>query len=240
MQGTLDLVSLEANGFDIARKVIQAQTINSLRSALATIGQQQSDANRQSPNARGLLESCPAVVQLAQSAELRQIVGAVLGSDARPVRGILFDKAVHGNWHVGWHQDLVIPVQQRVDTSGFTSWSVKQGAAHVQAPADVLSQMLTLRVHLDDCRTDNGPLQVLPGSHQLGVVPEAKVRSVVADGQTRVCLAAAGDVLVMRPLLLHASQPATNPTRRRVVHLEYAAAPLPGGLDWYCPTPSSS
>jgi hypothetical protein len=37
----------------------------------------------------------------------------------------------------------------------------------------------------------------------------------------------------MRPLLLHASSPAASPRHRRVVHLEYAAADLAGGLAWH-------
>jgi len=36
----------------------------------------------------------------------------------------------------------------------------------------------------------------------------------------------------MRPLLLHASSAAAAPARRRVIHLEYAASALPGGLEW--------
>jgi len=40
-------------------------------------------------------------------------------------------------------------------------------------------------------------------------------------------------VILMRPLLLHASSAATEPRRRRVVHLEYAAGPLPGGVEWF-------
>lgn len=37
----------------------------------------------------------------------------------------------------------------------------------------------------------------------------------------------------MRPLLLHASSPAASPGHRRVLHVESAAAGLPGGLQWY-------
>jgi len=36
----------------------------------------------------------------------------------------------------------------------------------------------------------------------------------------------------MRPLLLHASSPAVSLSRRRVLHIEYAAEELPGGLEW--------
>jgi hypothetical protein len=32
--------------------------------------------------------------------------------------------------------------------------------------------------------------------------------------------------------VLHASSPATAPMHRRVVHLEFACDPLPGGLEW--------
>jgi hypothetical protein len=41
-----------------------------------------------------------------------------------------------------------------------------------------------------------------------------------------------GDVLLMSPLLLHGSERARVPTRRRVLHLEWAAFDLPGGLHW--------
>lgn len=47
------------------------------------------------------------------------------------------------------------------------------------------------------------------------------------------CIAERGDVLAMRPLLLHASSPAASPQHRRVVHIEYAAAELPGDLEWH-------
>ena len=47
-----------------------------------------------------------------------------------------------------------------------------------------------------------------------------------------ICTAKAGDVLVMRPLLLHSSSPAMQPLHRRVIHTEYAAIALPEGLEW--------
>ena len=43
----------------------------------------------------------------------------------------------------------------------------------------------------------------------------------------------AGGVLAFFPLLLHSSSPAARPGHRRVVHLEFAAATLPQGLEWY-------
>ena len=59
--------------------------------------------------------------------------------------------------------------------------------------------MLTVRIHLDEVTEENGPLQVIPGSHRSGKelrLNETLPRTVLADQ---------GDVLLMRPLLLHAS-----------------------------------
>jgi len=39
--------------------------------------------------------------------------------------------------------------------------------------------------------------------------------------------------LVIRPLLLHASSSCAIPKSRRVIHLEFASAELPHGLDWH-------
>ena len=57
--------------------------------------------------------------------------------------------------------------------------------------------------------------------------------SARADEQAVDCLVPAGGAVVMRPLLLHAPAAGTGPGRRRVIHLEYAAFALPGGLEWY-------
>ncbi len=143
-----------------------------------------------------------------------------------PVRGILFDKTPQGNWKVPWHQDLSIAVASRVEVPGFEPWSIKDGVVHVQPPVQVLEAMVTLRLHLDDCGLDNGPLRVLPGTHLLG-----KVETPPAVPEV-VCCLPAGGALLMRPLLMHASSAATGPGRRRVIHLEFACESLPGGLEW--------
>ncbi|MEN0021537.1 MAG: phytanoyl-CoA dioxygenase, partial [Planctomycetota bacterium] len=53
------------------------------------------------------------------------------------------------------------------------------------------------------------------------------------DGQPVTCTAQVGDVLLMRPLLWHASSSSSEPTHRRVVHLEFAPADvLHSQLTW--------
>ena len=119
-------------------------------------------------------------------------------------------------------------MQERIDVPGFGPWSIKSGVPHVQPPVEVLEQMVAVRLHLDDCGEENGPVRVLPGSHRLGrmVNPPWGVPSGVS------CVVPRGGVLLMRPLLWHASSPAASPAHRRVVHIEFAAMPLPGGLKW--------
>ncbi|WP_338868624.1 phytanoyl-CoA dioxygenase family protein [Myxococcus stipitatus] len=92
--------------------------------------------------------------------------------------------------------------------------------------------MLALRIHLDDCGEENGPVRVLPGTHLQGRLTEADIDDRKSRIAPVTCLARRGDVLAFHPLLLHASSPATRPGHRRVLHLEFAAATLPGGLEW--------
>jgi ectoine hydroxylase-related dioxygenase (phytanoyl-CoA dioxygenase family) len=136
------------------------------------------------------------------------------------------------NWKVPWHQDLTIEVRERIDMPGFGPWSVKGGVAHVQPPVSLLEQMLAVRIHLDDSTAENGPLRVIPGSHRAGrLTVEEMLELREKHGEVALSVARGG-VILMRPLLAHASSAAERPTNRRVVHLEFAAGELPGGLRW--------
>ncbi|MBI1177513.1 phytanoyl-CoA dioxygenase [bacterium] len=173
-----------------------------------------------------------AVLRVAEEIAGFEIITAATGRAAFPVRALLFDKTPQTNWNVSWHQDLSIAVRERHDVQGFTGWALKQGVWHAQPPAAFLERMITLRLHLDDCKSDNGPLRVIPGSHRDGRFDSeaiARWRSVVP---AKEIICQAGDALLMRPLLLHASSRATRPSHRRVLHVEYAAFQLPAPLVW--------
>jgi len=159
-------------------------------------------------------------------------VEEVLGPGAFAVRGILFDKTPDANWKVPWHQDLSIAVKEQIEVSGFGPWSLKAGVVHVQPPTGVLESMLAVRLHLDDCGPANGPLRVLSGTHRFGRLEAGSIERLRGEFNEVTCPVASGGALLMRPLILHASSAAKEPGRRRVVHLEFAAAELPGGLEW--------
>lgn len=218
-------MKLTGDGFAVVSNVLDETATDALRAAL------ENTAGVRRGGVRNLLER-KEIWMLAASDAVRRLVKPILGADAFAVRGILFDKTPDANWLVPWHQDLTIAVRDRRDVRGFGAWSQKAGVPHVQPPVAVLETMLTIRLHLDDCGVDNGPLRVLPGSHQSGRLTAAQIADCRAQIAEVVCPVPLGGALLMRPLLLHASSPALLPARRRVVHLEFAANALPGGLEW--------
>ncbi len=182
---------------------------------------------------RNLVECVPEVLGLLFRPRVRSLVTELLGPRVFVVRSILFDKTGSANWHVTWHQDLSAAVRARADTLGYGPWSIKAGVQHVHPPVVVLEQMLTLRLHLDSCTASDGALRVLPGSHRHGRHSPAQIDEWVRSQPSVDCDAQAGTVLLMKPLLLHASSAAQRATHRRVVHFELASVPLSPPLEWH-------
>ena len=190
------------------------------------------DDGRRRGGVRNLLEAVPEARELAGSGAVRALVEPLLGPECFAVRGILFDKTPAAAWKVAWHQDLSIAVRERRGVEGFGPWSLKAGVLHVQPPAAVLAGVLAVRLHLDDCDEGNGALKVLPGTHLRGRLGAGEIEELKTSVPPLTCEARAGDALLMRPLLLHSSGAPRDPRPRRVIHLEFAAGRLPGGLEW--------
>lgn len=169
---------------------------------------------------------------LGADGSIGRAVTKALGPNAQPVRAVMFDKTTQANWAVAWHQDRTIAVRERVEVDGYGPWSRKDGGLHVAPPFHVLEQMLTVRVHLDDCGEGNAPLRIALGSHRVGSVAATKAASTAAALTNHICLARAGDVWVYQTPILHASSRAANPSRRRVLQVDFAAQELDGGLRW--------
>lgn len=156
----------------------------------------------------------------------------VLPREAVPVQCTLFVKSVERNWLVALHQDLSIPVADRVDSPRCVGWSEKEGGVFVQAPVSVLEEILAVRIHVDDCDEQNGALRVVPGSHRSGRLTSALARQAREErGETSVSVRRGGAML-MRPLLLHASSKAEVDIPRRVLHFVFGPPSLPEGLSW--------
>ncbi len=163
---------------------------------------------------------------------MTRVATGLIGEKAFPVRAVAFDKTPDMNWALAWHQDRTIAVRERIEVDGFGPWSTKAGVPHVAPPMAILDGMITLRLHLDDCDEDNAPLKVALGSHRLGLVPADQAAKVSARCPQLSCHAVVGDVWAYATPILHASERSLGHRRRRVLHIDYATAALPGGLTW--------
>jgi len=224
-----DVDRFDRNGFAITGPLL---TPAEIAACVAAAERLVAETGRAVAGLRDVLAREPALRAAADAPSVRAIVARVLGPGAFVVRSILFDKTPAANWDVAWHQDVTVAVRERREVPGFGPWSVKTGVPHVQPPARVLARMVTVRLHLDDCGEGDGPLLVVPGSHARGVVDVTTLDLAACERSAVACHAPAGVAVVMRPLTLHASRKARSPTHRRVLHLEFAADPLPGGLEW--------
>jgi len=216
---------MECLGFSVIPDVLAADEQKALLEVLGPV----SGAGR-----RGLL-SLPAVANLARSGTILELLRPHMRSEPFPVRAIYFDKNSETNWLVPWHQDLTIAVRSLAEVPGFGPWSEKDGIPHVQPPIEFLQEMLTIRLHLDDADESNGALRLLPGSHRRGRLLAGAIQTFRQENQEYICAMTAGDALLMRPLLLHASSRSARLGHRRVLHIEYAGFALPGGLEWNDP-----
>jgi ectoine hydroxylase-related dioxygenase (phytanoyl-CoA dioxygenase family) len=226
----MDLDQFERDGFAIAKSAVSANTLGYVSYELGRESTRSSQVRR--GGQRDIVDHLPLLRNISEDLEILKIMSEILGEEAFLVRATLFDNTPEANWKVPWHQDVTIAVKKRIETPGYGPWSVKSGIPHVQPPSHVLERMLTIRLHLDSCPETNGALWVMPGSHHLGRLNQNEVSSHVKEEQAVCCAVNAGDLLVMRPLLLHSSSASLEPAHRRVLHFDFAIADLPNGLKW--------
>lgn len=220
--------AIEKQGFYQIEAVLDRDRVAALRESARSV---LSCGQGKTYGMRRFLEIVPAARELCFLPSIRALVEPIIGADARPVRSLFFDKNKEANWKVSWHQDLTIAVRERIDTPGFSSWSLKERVPHVQPPTKILENMLTLRLHLDDTDADNGALRVIPGSHSRGRLSVESIRALKEQPVT--CCLPSGGILAMRPLLVHSSQKSRKPLHRRIIQIEFAAEQLSNGLEWY-------
>lgn len=185
---------------------------------------------------RNLLSEIPSLQALLQKDAIQEIVRKHF-SGALPhcIKAIYFDKPPLSNWVVNWHQDLTINVKDKPTQvpEGFDKWIQKPTFWSVQPPLTYLQNIVTLRIHLDDCNIDNGALKVLPASQTLGITPSQELTKLKHTHTETICEVPTGGVLAMSPLLWHASAKNKTNHHRRVIHLEFSNMMLPEGLGWF-------
>ncbi len=203
---------LNDNGFVIKNKLFSNQEIDAL---LAAIDKAQKAENTFA--IRQFLKIVPLAIPLIFTENFKCFVKEDFGEDYFLIKAIYFDKPPTANWIVPWHQDLTIVTAQKEKVRGFSKWRLKKGINYVHPPVEILENILTIRIHLDNCTKENGALQVIPASHKNGIGEKL----AIAQEKPVICEVKRGGVLVMKPLLYHASKRTANNLNRRVIHLEF-------------------
>ncbi|PXY41069.1 phytanoyl-CoA dioxygenase [Flavobacterium cheongpyeongense] len=172
----------------------------------------------------------PETLDFIFNQSLKGIIENTFGKGYFITKSIYFDKPEKSNWFVAYHQDLTISVDKRIEIDNFENWTVKQNQFAVQPPAAILEDNFTIRIHIDKTTKDNGALKVINNSHSKGIL---RIENLDFENEKEtICEVEKGGIMIMKPLLFHASNKTTNNERRRVIHIEFSRQELPDGLEW--------
>jgi Phytanoyl-CoA dioxygenase (PhyH) len=220
---TAVLAELQIAGFTLARDIVNAESRDRLlRLVTPAVG---SGAVHHRGGgafaARGLLRKLSGLGRLLEACGIDALASAVLGDRAAPLDATFFDKHARANWTVPGHQDRIVAVA----AGTARKHRIRGGIAYAELDAKTLAGLVALRIHFDPTDSETGALCVVPGSHLAGVMPSGHISNVPLD-QYVPYAAGAGDVLILRPLLLHRSSPSRGEGRRRVLHVVYGTQEL--------------
>lgn len=97
---------------------------------------------------------------------------------------------------------------------------------------ELLSDMVAVRLHLDDSTPDNGPLRVIPNSHRDGTLSPHDIDLIRESSEEIQLTVERGGIVAFRPLLLHASSKSRATDNRRILRFLFGPSELPHGLKW--------
>lgn len=172
----------------------------------------------------------PETLSFIFNENLNNIIESTFGKGYFITKSIYFDKPEKSNWFVAYHQDLTISVDKKMEVENFENWTIKQNQFAVQPPTEILDDNFTIRIHIDKTTKENGALKVINNSHLKGIL---RIENLDFENEKEtICEVEKGGIMIMKPLLFHASNKTTNNERRRVIHIEFSKQQLPSGLEW--------
>ncbi len=226
---------INSEGFAIINNVYTENEIKKLISLIENVTENDSDnaTFRKSQDLfaiRQFHKEVPETLDFIFNQNLKDIIESNFGKGYFITKSIYFDKPEKSNWFVAYHQDLTISVDKKIEAENFENWTVKQNQFAVQPPKEILEDNFTIRIHIDTTTKDNGALKVINNSHSKGIL---RIENLDFENETEtICEVEKGGIMIMKPLLFHASNKTTNNERRRVIHIEFSKQELPSGLEW--------
>jgi hypothetical protein len=221
------MLDLRTDGVEILENFVENHFLEDIKKEIA-----QTDISYPKYGIRQANKKFKTIENLVSSSLLVDKASQILGSKPSIVRVIYFDKTQESNWLVPWHQDKTIALNKKQEIASWGRWSLKDGIHHVQPSVDVLDKMITFRIHLDDSDKENGCLKVIKNTHTRGILSHEEIQEIIQNEKILLCEVKAGDILLMRPHILHASSKSLYPKHRRIVHVEYSDYVLPKDLEW--------
>ncbi|KRD59769.1 phytanoyl-CoA dioxygenase [Flavobacterium sp. Root935] len=224
-----------SEGFTIINNVYAEKEIDKLISLIENKTKNDSDnaTFRKSQDLfaiRQFHKEIPEILDFIFNENLKKIIESNFGKGYFITKSIYFDKPEKSNWFVAYHQDLTISVDQKIEVENFENWTLKQNQFAVQPPKEILEDNFTIRIHIDKTTKNNGALKVINNSHSKGIL---RIENLNFETEKEtICEVEKGGIMIMKPLLFHASNKTTNNERRRVIHIEFSRQQLPEGLDW--------
>lgn len=225
------LNQFDRNGFAVIDNIYSSEEITQLQSIIENTDTSAETFRKSSDlfAIRQFLKEVPQTLPYIFNEKLKKIINT-FGLDYFSVKSIYFDKPGESNWFVAYHQDLTVSVDKKILIEGFGPWTVNQNQFAVQPPLNILENIFTIRIHLDDTDEENGALKVIPESHKKQIY---RPETINWDVETEVsCNVPKGGIMLMKPLLLHSSGRTVNDSRRRVIHIEFSNIELPENLEW--------
>ncbi|QOD62445.1 phytanoyl-CoA dioxygenase family protein [Polaribacter haliotis] len=218
-----DKIELEENGFSIVEEIFQQEELNKMVDFIETHNFDFSE--------RQLLNRFPELQNIIfESKYFKELYSKICDGKYFLSKAIYFNKPSKSNWFVSYHQDLSISVKNKTEEQGYSSWTNKKGQLGVIPPLKILENSVTFRIHLDDADKTNGCLKVISKSHNKGIIRVDTNFNANNEGQEVTCNIAKGGIMLMKPLLLHASQKSISENDRRVIHLEFCNQEIP--MEW--------
>lgn len=223
---------IEKYGFSVINEVFSEEEVAEIIHVLDNIDTSKENFRKSEDlfAIRQFLKEVPEIKELIFNDNIRTIINEIFGERYFVVKSIYFDKPETSNWYVAYHQDLTISVDRKLELSGFGPWTTKQNQFAVQPPLDILENIYTIRIHLDETDENNGALKVVPESHAKGIYRPETIDWTVETEE--ICKVGKGGVMLMKPLTLHGSNRTTNGKKRRVIHIEFSDKELPEVLQW--------
>lgn len=221
---------LNKKGYAIENHFLEEKQLLHLETALVKLGA--FDYCNNQVNSSSLLDFCEPVYNLSTSDKIRKLLRKLCREEMFPVKAFVLDKTQGNNWTIPWHQDLKIAVKKQIETQGYQNWSTEAGIPHVQPPAEVMRKLITLRLHFDNCDETNGAINVIPGSHVEGIIPQREIPAILEGNKKVLCSVKRFGIMFMNPLILHDSPYSTCSRSRRILQIEYGYN-LGNGLQWH-------